>query len=516
VDSHFAEVAILGSVILDNAAWQQAAVLCDDDFALDSHRRIFRRQRDLADSGRPIDFVTLHEELVRNRELEAIGGDAYLTFLTDGLPRVQNIEHYVRIVRDKAALRQIAHAAEAIQQSACSPDADPAALAERLSEVADNAWESLCVCGAIRRLEDVPDVFSFNAGKISYLVPDLIPRGALVLLTGAPGIGKSSLALRLAIACAIGGEFLGRRCERVECLYLDKENPLPLVQQRMELLAGGPIPGLYLWGGWLKDEPPMIGDPRLPIIAAQNRPLIVFDSKVRFHTADENSASEMRIPMGHLRKLVDVGATVLVLHHRAKAEGSKYRGSTDILAAVDMAYTLEAADGFLRLRRFKSRFSAEQSIQLRADFATGSFEVIGAGGDPRKADGVELVRAYIAGHPGVNTRAICEALQGDGISRSRALEILHHETGRLWRMEYGDKTSHRYFPIDTKVSGVPGVPPKKAAEHRNTPRSERSASVPGTQEHAEGKRDSETKQEFRLCSGNTAIVGSEIVSGVVS
>jgi len=55
--------------------------------------------------------------------------------------------------------------------------------------------------------------------------------------------------------------------------------------------------------------------------------------------------------MKHLRRLAEVGATILILHHRSKTEGSKYRGSTDILAAVDVAYALEEVDGFLRLHR---------------------------------------------------------------------------------------------------------------------------------------------------------------------
>src|SRR5579864_6930279 len=101
-----AERSILGAILLDNFAYNQAAEhLRADDFALDSHRRIYSRMVDLAETSRPIDTVTLTEELARRREVEAVGGVAYLTSLTDGLPRRPNIEHYVKIVRDKALLR---------------------------------------------------------------------------------------------------------------------------------------------------------------------------------------------------------------------------------------------------------------------------------------------------------------------------------------------------------------------------------------------------------------------------
>src|SRR5579872_1105773 len=102
-----AERSVLGAILLDNAALAQTSNLRRDDFSLDSHQRIFARMTELAGSSRPIDTVTLTEELARRREVEAIGGVAYLTSLTDGLPRRPNIEHYVKIIRDKTGLRQL-------------------------------------------------------------------------------------------------------------------------------------------------------------------------------------------------------------------------------------------------------------------------------------------------------------------------------------------------------------------------------------------------------------------------
>jgi hypothetical protein len=462
--SQEAERAILGAVLLDNKLYAQAQMLTGDDFSLDAHRQIYSRMRDLLDGGCPVDMITLVEELNRHNEVEAIGGVAYLSSLIDGVPERPSIEHYVRIGRDKSVLRFLAHEAEDIQYSACSQDADPDTIVERFNNAAERARTALCCRGAIRRLEDVPDVYSLNAGAISYILPDLIPRGAVVLLTGSPGVGKSSLALKLVIACALGREFLGRQCERIKCLYLDKENPLTLVQQRTDVFAGGPIPELPIWGGWLPDEPPMVEDPRLLRWATEHQLLIVFDSLVRFHIADENSASEMRNVMAHLRRLADAGATVLVLHHRPKTEGNKYRGSSDILAAVDMAYALEEVGGFLRLHRFKSRFSAEKVFSLRANFATGTFELLEETRNSERADDLEAVRRVIADKPGVTTRAICDATKVQGVSRSRTLALLTREMGRLWRQEPGANRSHRYYLLD----GVPGAPPNKAAEHRNT------------------------------------------------
>ena len=103
-----AERSVLGAILLDNAAYNQAAShLSPDDFFLDSHRRLFTRIMGLADRSRPIDLVTLCEDLMQNSELESVGGATYISSLTDGLPRFANIEHYAKIVKDKAMLRRL-------------------------------------------------------------------------------------------------------------------------------------------------------------------------------------------------------------------------------------------------------------------------------------------------------------------------------------------------------------------------------------------------------------------------
>ena len=107
-----AERSILGAILLDNLIFDQAAQLKPDDFSLDGHRRIFSRMRDLQDTGRPVDMITLAEELDRRKEVEAVGGIAYLSSLIDGVPERPSVEHYVRIVRNKALLRGLINIAQ--------------------------------------------------------------------------------------------------------------------------------------------------------------------------------------------------------------------------------------------------------------------------------------------------------------------------------------------------------------------------------------------------------------------
>src|SRR5208283_4658896 len=64
-----AERSILGAILLESLLFDQAAEPKPDDFSLDAHRRIFSRMRDLQDAGRPVDMITLAEELDRREEV---------------------------------------------------------------------------------------------------------------------------------------------------------------------------------------------------------------------------------------------------------------------------------------------------------------------------------------------------------------------------------------------------------------------------------------------------------------
>ena len=113
-----AEKTILGAILLDNAAHSEAAEkLESEDFSLDSHKRIFLRMTELMNAQRAVDIVTLANELSRYKEIESVGGVAYLASLTEGLPRRPVIEEYIRIVKDKSLLRKLM----AICSSAIAP-----------------------------------------------------------------------------------------------------------------------------------------------------------------------------------------------------------------------------------------------------------------------------------------------------------------------------------------------------------------------------------------------------------
>ena len=110
-----AERSVLGAILIQNDTYNVAAeVVRPEDFYRDAHRRIFDKIIALSERGQAVDFVTLKEELGRAGELETVGGPAYIASLVDGVPRATNVEHYAKIVKEKAVLRNLIAAANTI------------------------------------------------------------------------------------------------------------------------------------------------------------------------------------------------------------------------------------------------------------------------------------------------------------------------------------------------------------------------------------------------------------------
>jgi len=205
---------------------------------------------------------------------------------------------------------------------------------------------------------------------VDWLVDNLIPKGTIVLLTAPPGSYKTFFALSISRCVGESEPFLGRSVEAGFVTYMDKENPRGLLEERVKQV--GPSSNLTLWPFWVDPEPPSLGNKNY-LTLAKSRRLIVFDSLRRFHTGSENSPEDMAVVAGHLRELTKAGSTVLVIHHAGKAEGNVYRGTTEILAGVDIAFSLEKEKEQIRvlgtpvpltLRCIKHRFIEEPILSL--------------------------------------------------------------------------------------------------------------------------------------------------------
>jgi replicative DNA helicase len=209
-----AERSILGAILLDNHALNAAVEkLRSDDFFLPQHRQIFDRMIQLGEKQQAIDTVTLMEDLTRNGNLESAGGISYLSQLADGLPRVTNVEHYARIVKEKAVLRSLIFSASAIQEQALAAGDDADTILDRAESAIFQIAEDRVRAGLIGVKELVRENYErleriFSEGRritglgTGYTDLDNQTAGLqpseLVILAARPSMGKTALALNIA------------------------------------------------------------------------------------------------------------------------------------------------------------------------------------------------------------------------------------------------------------------------------------------------------------------------------
>jgi replicative DNA helicase len=209
-----AERLVLGSILIEDSLFLPvAAVLEAGDFSLEKHRRIYGRMADLYERGERIDRVSLAEELMKKNQLESVDGFSYLATLDEGLPRIPNIDGYVRIVKDKSTLRRIIYTSQKLIDRCVLAEESP-------DEILAGAEESLLHLGEARAkdaLRSPSDVIErFQGGFQAFLDPSQrikgistgflkfdemtggLHAGDLFVLAARPSMGKTALALNIA------------------------------------------------------------------------------------------------------------------------------------------------------------------------------------------------------------------------------------------------------------------------------------------------------------------------------
>jgi replicative DNA helicase len=214
-----AEMSTLGSMLLSERASEEIVTILDErDFYRPAHRLIFKAMKQLIHTHKPIDFLTLKEELMARGNLADVGGEDYLLQIAEYTPSPANAGFYAKIVLDKSTLRGLDDAGQQIRGIVHNADVG------EVDEKVDKAEQIIFDVGKrslgryfehIRTLAkeffvDIDNVLESGAPmsgmKIGFYDLDRITTGHypgdLIIIGARPAMGKTSLVLDFALNVA--------------------------------------------------------------------------------------------------------------------------------------------------------------------------------------------------------------------------------------------------------------------------------------------------------------------------
>jgi replicative DNA helicase len=192
-----AEEALLGSLLIDpDAIFEVSSFLKPAAFYNESNRWIYEAVLAIYNARKPLDFITLHDELRRQERLEKIGGEGYLIGLLNTVPTAINAESYGRIIEAAALRRQMLQAAGEIARLAYDEAEDVSVVIDR----AEQALFSVSEDRASRDLKPVKEIaFDYwqRIEELNQRGDDMIgvPSGFTDLDRLLSGLNKSDLII---------------------------------------------------------------------------------------------------------------------------------------------------------------------------------------------------------------------------------------------------------------------------------------------------------------------------------
>lgn len=239
---------------------------------------------------------------------------------------------------------------------------------------------------------NVASMLATDPPPVPWLADPIAVRGALTLVAGREGQGKSLVASAVAVAVATGAPVAGIPAQRGTVLVIDAENGQHEIHRRVRGLglpaeAANRFHVVEAEGFSLASD----RDELLKLMKKHRPDLVVLDSfRSLWPGGDENDSAAVHAVLDPLRnELRRLRAAGILLHHAGKNGG--YRGSTGIGAACEITFALERVDGDpvrerRRLRNEKCRPAAEPpSRWLTLDAEGGRVHVNEA--EPYEGDG---------------------------------------------------------------------------------------------------------------------------------
>ncbi|MFH1878615.1 MAG: replicative DNA helicase, partial [Candidatus Omnitrophota bacterium] len=237
-----AEVAVLGSMLLDKEAIAKAIEQIEEyAFYSDANRNIFQAVVELFDNNEAVDMVTLIEALKKKNLLEKVGGVTYVTQLANSIPTSANVDHYIRIVREKYLLRSLINTATQIVADSFDATSEVENILDRaekqIFDITSNKKREMRVAHMKEIIKESIETIDRlyqrkeNITGIPTGFHDLdammagLQKSDFIVLAGRPSMGKSALAISML-------EYAGV-VEKVPCAYFSLEMSKDQLAQRM-------------------------------------------------------------------------------------------------------------------------------------------------------------------------------------------------------------------------------------------------------------------------------------------
>ena len=209
-----AEQAVLGSMLVDKDAVIAAIeMLKPDDFYREDNKEIYAAMLELYNLGKPIDMITLKEQLILRTTLEKVGGISYIATLIDTVPTTSNIENYVKIVEEKSVLRNLIKTANDIIKLGYEGSEEVDTVIEQTEKKIFDLVQNRNSRGyasikevLISTFDELEKKFQ-NKSKISGIESGFIDLDAktsglnpsdLIIIAARPAMGKSAFVLNIA------------------------------------------------------------------------------------------------------------------------------------------------------------------------------------------------------------------------------------------------------------------------------------------------------------------------------
>jgi putative DNA primase/helicase len=160
--------------------------------------------------------------------------------------------------------------------------------------------------------------------KVEWVVENLIPKEGITLLHSIGGVGKSYLMYQIAKKVANGEPFFNLPTMKMPVFYIDFENPLPEIVDRMKKIGG--TENLKIWHLGIEPNPIRFDANEWEIYKTFPLGLFIIDSLRSSYLDEENSSKVASFIMGRHKEIRSLGNTIILIHHENKI--GSYRGST--------------------------------------------------------------------------------------------------------------------------------------------------------------------------------------------